>query len=80
MKEGTTESRNGMAFKSETDGSKKKPLDKTPHVWYNSSGKGQPKASSKSRGMARGSMVETFTGCYFHNYTHTHTNTKGVSL
>ena len=65
MKEGTTENRN-VRFK-------EKPLDKTPQMWYNKGGKGQPKASSKSRGMARGSMVETFTGCYFHNYTHTNT-------
>ena len=80
MKEGTTENRNGMAFKSETGGSKKKPLDKTPQMWYNKGGKGQPKASSKSRGTARGSIVETFTGCYFHTDTHTHTNTKEASL
>ena len=80
MKERTTENRNGMTFKSETNGSKKKSLDKTPQMWYNKGGKGQPKASSKSRGTAHGSKVEMFTGCYFHNYTHTHTNTKEVSL
>ena len=44
MKEGTTESQDGKAAKSKTGGSKKKPLDKTPQMWYNKGGKGQPKA------------------------------------
>jgi hypothetical protein len=29
----------GMAFKSETEVQRKKPLDKTPQMWYNKCGK-----------------------------------------
>ena len=41
---------------------KKKPLDKPHRVWYNKGGKKAKSPVARSRGMARGSMVETFTG------------------
>lgn len=70
---GNSRELSGTAFEVQNESSKKKPLDKTSQMWYNKGGKGQPKASSKSRGTAHGSKVEMFTGCYFRNNTHTNT-------
>ena len=40
---------------------RKKPLDKHHKMWYNIGGKKDKSPVARSRGTARGSMVETFT-------------------
>ena len=48
--------------KSTLQSSRKKSLDRPHRVWYNIGGKKAKSPVARSRGMARGSMVETFTG------------------
>lgn len=48
--------------KSTPQSSRKKSLDKHHKMWYNKGGKKAESPVARSRGTARGSMVETFTG------------------
>lgn len=53
--------RGKAAGKTTPQSSRKKPLDKHHRMWYNIGGKKDKSPVARSRGTARGSMVETFT-------------------
>lgn len=62
VKRGRFKSERGKAAGKSTRGAQEKPLDKPHRVWYNIGGKKAKSPAARSRGTARGSMVETFTG------------------